>query len=151
MIRPYTDDDLEEVLDLWFRASLLAHPFLSEEFLDTERQQLAEQWLPTAETIVSVSGGRVVGFLSLVGNEVGGFFVDPDHQRQGIGRALMDTATDLRPFLELGVFEANPGARGFYAAYGFEVVGRQLNEDTGEPELRLRLGRTGVGVDIDAT
>lgn len=143
MIRPYTDQDLETVLDVWYRASLIAHAFLSEDFLASERRLLAEQWLPMSETHVYERQGTVVGFLSLVGNEVGGLFVDPRLQRTGVGRALMDHARASRPFLELGVFEANTIGRGFYEAYGFEFVCRQVEESTGLPELRLRLGEAG--------
>lgn len=139
VIRPYSEDDLGAVLDVWYRASLIAHSFLSEEFFAAERRQIVERWLPIAETTVYESGGSVVGFLSLIGNEVGAIFVDPDYQGRGIGRALMDGARDSLPFLELGVFEANSSGRGFYDAYGFEFVDRQVNEATGFPELRLRL------------
>ena len=141
IMRPYTDEDLGELLDVWYRASLIAHSFLPEGFFETERRQIAERWLPMAETTVYETGGHLVGFLSLVGNEVGGIFVDPDHQGRGIGRALMDGARDSRPFLELSVFEANSIGRRFYDAYGFKSVNRHIDEDTGQPELRLRLER----------
>ncbi len=141
MIRPYTDEDLGELLDVWYRASLIAHSFLPEGFFETERRQIAERWLPMAETMVYETDGRVVGFLSLIGNEVGGIFVDPDHQGRGIGTALMDGARDSRPFLELSVFEANSTGRRFYNAYGFETANRRIDEDTGQPELRLRFER----------
>lgn len=143
MIRPYVDRDLNELLDVWYRASLLAHPFLSQGFLETERREIADHWLPIAETIIYEIDGDVVGFLALIGNEVGAVFVDPDHQRKGIGRALMDTARDSRPYLELSVFEENTGGRSFYAAYGFELVDRQVDDLTGHPELRLRLASRG--------
>ena len=139
-IRPYTDEDLSELLDVWYGASLIAHSFLSEEFFETERRQIAELWLPRAETMVYETDGRVVGFLALMGNKVGGIFVDPDYQGRGIGRALMNAARDSRPFLELDVFEVNSIGRRFYDMYGFEVVDRHVNEATGQPELRLRLG-----------
>ena len=139
VIRPYTEDDLGEVLDVWYQASLVAHSFLTEEFLATERRQVAEHWLPMAETMVYETEGRVVGFLALIGNEVGAIFVDPNFQRRGIGRALMDRARDSRPFLELNVLEANATGRGFYDAYGFEFVDQHVGEATGQPELRLRL------------
>lgn len=139
MMRSYTAADLDAVLDVWYRASLIAHSFLPVEFLERERHQMAEQWLPMAETTVYESDGRVVGFLSLVGNEVGGIFVDPDHQGTGIGRALMDGASGSRSFLELDVFEANPIGRRFYESYGFGLVDRHIDEDTGQPALRLRL------------
>lgn len=140
-IRPYTDDDQEELLDVWYRASLIAHSFLSEEFFETERHEIAEQWLPAAETMVYEIEGRVVGFVALIGNELGAIFVDPNSQGRGIGRALMDAARASRPFLELDVFEANSIGRRFYDAYGFEFVDRHMNETVGLPELRLRLER----------
>lgn len=141
MLRQYTDEDLGELLDVWYRASLVAHSFLSEEFLDVERQQIAEQWLPMAEATVYEDEGRVVGFLALIGNEVGAIFVDPDCQGQGIGRTLMDSARDRRPSLELNVFEANSIGRRFYDAYGFEFVNRHVHDATDQPELRLRFER----------
>jgi len=140
VIRPYSEDDLADVLDAWYRASLVAHSFLSDEFLARERQEMADRWLPVAETTVYEHDGRVVGFISMIGNEVGGLFVDPDHQSRGIGRALMDHARGSRPFLELSVFEANETGRRFYDRYGFATVGRVMNEEAGHPELRMRLG-----------
>lgn len=140
MIRPFEKDDLPALLDAWYRASLTAHPFLSDEFLAAERHQMTHKWLPMSETQVYVADERVVGFLSLVDNEVGGLFVDPEYQGRGIGRALMDAARDSRPYLELTVFEANSQGRGFYDAYGFEVVERIADGVEGHPELRLRLG-----------
>ncbi|MEA3511174.1 MAG: GNAT family N-acetyltransferase, partial [Actinomycetota bacterium] len=68
MIRPYTDRDLADVLDVWYLASLEAHSFLSDEFFDTERQLIAEQWLPASETFVFEIDGRVVGSVSMSGN-----------------------------------------------------------------------------------
>ena len=139
MIRPYTAADLDELLEAWYQASLIAHFFLTEEFFVQERQQIAEQWLPMAETMVYEDKGRVVGFVSLVGNEVGAIFVYPDCQGRGIGRALMDWARASRPFLELDVFEANATGRRFYDEYGFQVVGRHAGEPPGQNQLRLRL------------
>ena len=145
MIRPYVDADLTALLDVWYRSSVVAHSFLPEEFFETERREIAETWMPMAETVVYELDGRVVGFLALIGNEVGAIFVDPEHQGRGVGRALMDWARDSRPFLELSVFEANQSGRGFYESYGFEYVGSAVNEATGHPELRLRLGPHPVG------
>lgn len=140
MIRPALPSDTEDLLDVWQRASEIAHHFLDEEFFPQERREIEERWLPIAETIVYETEGRVVGFLSLIGNEVGAIFVDPDRQGQGVGRSLMDWARDARPWLELNVFEANTTGRRFYEAYGFAYVSRHINEATGQPELRLRLG-----------
>lgn len=141
MIRPYTPDDLDAVLDVWHQASLLAHSFLTEEFFEAERQLIADHWLPAADVSVYESDGDVIGFLALIGNEVGAIFVRPTHHGRGVGRSLMDYARDSRPYLELDVFEANAIGRRFYDAYGFRLVDRHIDETTGQPALRLRLDR----------
>lgn len=53
MIRPYRSKDLGDVLELWHQASRIAHPFLTEAFLEKERAEIAERWLPVAETVVN--------------------------------------------------------------------------------------------------
>lgn len=138
-IRPYVDGDLDTLLDVWYQASVIAHPFLSADFLEQERTEIAERWLPNSETAVYEIDGTVVGFISMIGNEVGGLFVDPGQQGRGIGTVLMDHVRSSRPFVELDVFEANAIGRRFYAAYGFGVIGRAVDETTGRPELRLRM------------
>lgn len=139
MIRAYQAQDLQGVLDIWYRASLTAHPFLDEAFLQAERQEIVEKHMPVAETWVYGREGRIVGFIALLGCEVGAIFVDPQHQRQGIGRALMDHARELRGNLELDVFKENRIGRAFYDRYGFKVVVEHLHEASGQLQLRLRL------------
>lgn len=139
MIRPYSNDDLDDVLDAWYLASQEAHPFLDEDFFETERTLISDQFVPASETWVFETHGRVVGFVSLLDNEVGGIFVTPGHQSQGVGRALMDHVAATRPYLELEVFEANAIGRRFYDAYGFRAVAEGSDEATGHPVIRLRL------------
>ena len=138
MIRRYTAADLDQVLDAWYAASLDAHPFLDDAFFDAERELIADEFLPASETWVYESDGLVVGFVSLLGNEVGGIFVAPAHQNAGMGRALLDHAATSRPHLELEVFEANAIGRRFYDAYGFRAVTDGLHDATGHPVVRLR-------------
>lgn len=139
MIRRYRDSDLDTVLEAWYAASLLAHPFLDEEFFRRERIAIRDVHLRVAETWVYQYDGGVVGFVALVGNEVGGLFVDPGHQGRGIGRALMDHARAIHGTLELDVFRDNSAGRAFYAKYGFRQVGEGVHEETGLNQLRLRL------------
>lgn len=138
MIRLYQAKDTEAVITLWYEASLLAHPFLSEDFLAEEKINLRERFLPHSETWVEEREGQVVGFISLVDNEIGGLFVQPRWQRQGVGRGLVDKARRLHDSLELEVFEANEHGRAFYARYGFVPVRQFRDGETGQMMLRLR-------------
>lgn len=139
VIRPYTPEDREAVLEVWDESVPVAHPFWAPEVITRERQAIADRFLPRAETYVWERAGTIVGFVSLLGTEVGGLFVRPRCHRQGIGRALMDAARASREHLELEVFEANPIGRAFYQRYGFRVIGVHQDETTGLRVLRLRL------------
>ena len=139
MIRTYRDADMKELLDVWYRASLIAHPFLHKDFLEKEMKAIEEVYTPMAETWVYEQAGRVVGFIALIGDEVGAIFVDPQLQGQGIGRALMRQAQQLRDQLEVEVFEANEIGRRFYDRYGFEVIKEHIHQQTGHPLIRMRL------------
>lgn len=138
MIRPYDPDDRDALLAVWRESAMVAYPFWTPAMFEQERRDITEKYLPVAETHVFEYSDAVVGFISLLGNEVGGIFVAPQYQGQGIGRALMDWARQSRDHLELDVFEANEIGRAFYAAYGFGVVGVRVEEATGERVLRLR-------------
>jgi len=138
MIRPYQDADLEQLLSAWAAASALAHPFLSEEFVAQERVNIPTLYLPNAETWVCDRDGSVVGFISLLGNEVGALFVHPEYHKRGIGRGLMDKAAELRGNLEVEVFAANEIGRSFYARYGFKTLEHKRHQPTGQEMLRLR-------------
>lgn len=90
MIRKYEAKDLPELLDAWYEASRLAHPFLDDGFFEAERRAIPEKYVPIAETWVYEQAGRVVGFIVSIGHEVGALFVPPRLHGQGLGRALMD-------------------------------------------------------------
>jgi len=139
MIRKYQPADCDDVLNVWARASALAHPFLRRDFLELERHNIVNVHLPKADTWVWEADGHVVGFISLLGNEVGAIFVDPEFHRSGIGRVLMEKARALRGDLEVEVFERNLLGRAFYAKLGFELMHQSAHKQTGFEVMRLRL------------
>lgn len=141
MIRLYQDSDIEDVIEVWYQASLVAHPFLSESFLEREERMIRHVFLPDAQTWVHEKEHKLVGFISLLGNEVGAIFVHPSMHRQGIGKELMDKACSIHDSVELDVFKANSIGRAFYSKYGFEPIKVFTHGETGEPTIRLRLNR----------
>lgn len=82
--------------------------------------------------------GQVIGFVALIGNEVGALFVQPACHGSGAGRALMDKAVELCGDLEVEVFKKNDIGRRFYARYGFEPMQETLHEQTGNTLMRLK-------------
>lgn len=140
MIRKFKPTDQDQTLTVWYNASVVAHDFLGEDFFTKERKAIVENYFPVTEKWVYEFNGCVVGFIAMIENEVGAIFVDPDVQGQGIGRVLMDHVRQSRDFLELDVFKNNHIGRRFYDHYGFRFVHESIHEETGQPQLRLRLG-----------
>lgn len=137
-IRQYENSDLTAVLCSWETATRLAHPFMTDEFIAQERINVAELYIPNTDTWVLEIEGEVVGFIALIGNEVGAIFLLPKYHGQGAGKALMDKAQELHGDLEVEVFKANSIGRKFYSRYGFKHLEDKFHEPTGQPLLRLK-------------
>tara|TARA_B110000971_G_C19873378_1_gene437268 strand:+ start:375 stop:806 length:432 start_codon:yes stop_codon:yes gene_type:complete len=137
-IRQYNTSDLEAVLSSWEAATRLAHPFMTDDFLAQERKNVGEIYMPNTDTWVAELDGNVVGFVALMGNEIGAIFLQPNYHGKGIGKALIDKANELHSSLEVEVFKANAIGRKFYSRYGFEFLEEKHHEPTGQPLLRLR-------------
>lgn len=136
-IRKYHVSDLDSVLNAWEAASRMAHKFLTDTFLEQERRNIAEIYLPNTETWVAEVDGVVIGFIALMGNEVGAIFLQPDCHGKGIGKALMDKAQELHGNLEVEVFKENSIGCDFYSKYGFVPLAEKFHEPTGQQLLRL--------------
>jgi putative acetyltransferase len=76
-VRKYRDTDVESVLSAWENTQALAHPFLPAAFQEQEKKNIREVYLPNADTWVVENDDHVVGFIALIGNEIGGLFVQP--------------------------------------------------------------------------
>ncbi len=141
-IRLYEEHDLDAVLQAWQSASRLAHPFLSKAFIAQERENIPNVYLPNTETWVADQDGAVVGFLSLLDNEIGAIFVHPQFHGTGAGRALMEKAKSRHPVVYVEVFQANAIGRRFYEKSGFQRVHTYLHEPTRQIMLRLKFDAT---------
>lgn len=144
ILRPYDPArDLEPCLALWRRASEAGHPFLDAATLDADGEVVRAHYMPAAEITVAEAAGRPVGFIALLGETVGGLFVDPAHHGRGAGRALVLDAAGRKGALDVEVYEANEGARAFYRALGFVETGRREADDMGRPLPLISLRRAG--------
>ena len=137
-IRHYDSSDLQAVLSSWEVATRLAHPFMTDEFIAQERNNVAEIYMPNTDTWVVEIDGKVEGFVALMGNEIGAIFLQPKYHGKGAGRALMDKAQQLHGDLEVEVFKENSMGRKFYSKYGFELLEEKIHEPTGQQLLRLK-------------
>ena len=138
LIRQYKNDDLDAVMSSWENACALAHPFLSDEFQAKVRKDIPEMYIPNSDVWVVEWETDVVGFIALIGNEVGAIFLQPSHHGRKLGKLMMDKAKDLHGELEVEVFEKNTIGRKFYDCYGFELMEKKDHPESGEKVHRLK-------------
>jgi putative acetyltransferase len=138
MIRDVQNTDIDPVLDVWLRASIQAHDFISPDFWRSQLAAMREVYLPAAKTRVFEREGKVAGFCSVHGDTLAALFVSPEHQGGGVGKQLLVDAMASRLVLDLAVYSANVPAIGFYERHGFVVLNEQLDEHTGHLEKVMR-------------
>lgn len=126
MIRPYHYDDIDAVVDAWRVASLLAHPFFEESFLDQEADNIRNVYLAFAETYVTEINGEVIGFIAMIDHEIGGLFLHPEHHGRGLGRAMVDHVRAKRQMLAVEVFKKTPSVADSTRAMVFSTSTRSF-------------------------
>jgi len=95
--------------------------------------------IDAGDVTVAEVNGVVAGFLAFRGKDLNCLYVAGSAQGQGVGKALLDYAKNATDELELWTFQANSGARRFYAREGFSEV--ELTDGAGNdeslPDVRL--------------
>lgn len=167
-VRETNDGDVHRIAEIHVRSWQAAYRgLLPDALLDglsvSEREQswsallsgAGDRWLTL---VAEGSGGALTGFCSVatpgrdedVGEataEIGAFYVDPDHWREGVGRAMLSAA--LEKLGEKGwhdvvlwVLPENRAALAFYDRFGFAVEQgvEKREERSGRPAIRLRAG-----------
>jgi putative acetyltransferase len=140
MIRDFALSDMNDVLDIWLKASIKAHNFVEGKFWESKLDDMRETYIPSSDTYVFTDNGIIKGFLSLHGDTLAAIFVSPDFQGKGIGRQLMDKAKALREKLVLTVYRENAKSVQFYMKCGFEIVKERIDEHTGHIEILMQFG-----------
>jgi ribosomal protein S18 acetylase RimI-like enzyme len=118
VIRRYQAADFDPVNDLWRRARVQAFPDFQARkghTAEEDRAYFRRVVLVRNELWVAELDGHAVGFMAITGNFIDQLYVDPEHQRRGIGHALIAHARQLSPTgLRLFTFQSNANGRAFY-------------------------------------
>lgn len=123
LIRPYRDGDFDPVTILWRISSEKNLPELQREkghFFYEDRDYFRSHVLPSNDVWVVEINQRPVGFMAMHHDFIDHLYIDPDYQRRGIGKALLDFARQRSPeHVWLYTLQANVNARAFYEKNGF--------------------------------
>jgi GNAT superfamily N-acetyltransferase len=141
VLRELRAGDLDAISRVHWRACRIAYRFMSWSYSEDEvRRWYAGKFQVWDWGRVACADETVIGFSAAIGAHLDQLFVDPDHQRAGIGSALLAALLErrLRP-ATLNVFAMNAPARAFYERFGFRQVDAWWNEQDQALELLYRL------------
>ena len=140
-LRTSTQGDTDILFDIWHRAVLATHDFVSKADLEIFTRVVREDYLPNVELLVAVDeNDRPLGFMGMSDANIDSLFVDPDFHGRGLGRMLVENAqARFSGGVTVDVNEQNEQAVGFYRRLGFRVTSRSPVDDTGKPYPLLTL------------
>jgi putative acetyltransferase len=149
-VRPYRSDDATALMAL-FRDTI--RRVNSRDYDETQIRAWAPdnidsvRWAARFEgrfVVVAEEAGVPIGFGELEADgHIDRFYVSADHQRQGVGRALINAIiaeADRRGLTELFV-EASITAKPFFEAHGFTVIAPQTVSCRGAELVNFRMSR----------
>ena len=123
IIREYQAEDFDAVTVLWRVSREKSLPEFQLEkghFFYEDRNYFQNYVLKSNRVWVVELEDRPVGFMAMNSDFIDQLYIDPDFQRRGIGRSLLEFAREQSPaHLWLYTLQVNVNARAFYEKNGF--------------------------------
>ena len=123
IIREYRNEDFDAVTILWRISREKSLPEFQLEkghFFFEDRDYFQKQIVKNNQIWVVESQNYPVGFMAMNNDFVDQLYIDPNHQRRGIGRSLLNLARERSPdHVWLYTLQVNTSAREFYEKNGF--------------------------------
>lgn len=137
LIRKFAQDDIDSVLKIWLGASIKSHDFVPAQFWEDKIEMMRKTYLPSSETFVCEENDQILGFYSLVDNNLAAIFVDVELQGVGIGKKMLEDAKDKRLEINLSVYKKNKKSLYFYLRNDFKIIQEQMDVNTNEIEILM--------------
>jgi len=137
----YTDIYRLQILNVWEKAVLATHHFLSSTDFEEIKELVTNINFSDFEVFCLTKKNLVVGFIGVADKKVEMLFIDPKFFGQGLGYQLLNFAAKELKADKVDVNEQNPKGVKFYQKFGFETFERTNKDDQGRnyPLLRMKL------------
>lgn len=139
MIKIFTEDQTDELMDFWLNNIKKTNDFIDKKYWDSLSVNFRENYLPESETYTYQVEGKITAFISIIEDgTIVSFFVDEPWKNQGIGMQLLERAKSKYKTLDISVYKKNSNATTYFANRGFRVLYEQNDINTGEAEYFMR-------------
>ena len=133
-IRKFCIDDLDIVMDIWFKSNIDVHHFISENYWK-DKFDFVRKEIEKSEIYVCEENKKILGFAGVCGEYIAGIFILKDFRNRGIGKKLLDYLKNIKESLSLHVYEKNRSALRFYLRENFIVNEIKKDEIVKENEV----------------
>jgi len=118
-IKNLATKDIETVVELWYKTSIIAHDFIPESYWAKNKDAMTSIYLPNSETYVAIEDEKIVGFISMAENLLAAIFVDNKIQGKGVGKELLNFIKKRRNKIQLQAYKKNTKTVDFYKSQNF--------------------------------
>lgn len=133
--------DFDELLEVWESSVRATHDFLTENDILSLKPLVRNEYLQSVTLFCVRRDGQIVGFMGLSSDKIEMLFIRAENRGQGIGKRLVEYATNEKGIEKVDVNEQNPQAVGFYERMGFRTVKRNPTDAQGRPFPILEMAR----------
>ncbi len=136
-LRPLHEQDVVGIAAVHRRACLIAYAFMGWSYSEQDvRDWYGTKFREWTWGLVAEVEDAIVGFVACGNAHLDQLFVDPGHQRRGLGARMLAAAMERTPPVEtLNVYQQNRAARRFYERHGFGPLASFWNDEAGAVEL----------------
>ncbi len=139
ILRP-TPQDYDELLTVWEASVRSTHHFLTEENIQFYKPLIRNQYFQAVELyVIRNREGKIAAFMGLSDELIEMLFIHPDEQGKGYGKLFIQYALHEKHIYKVDVNEQNEQAYQFYLHTGFQPIGRDETDPTGNPFPILHL------------
>jgi ribosomal protein S18 acetylase RimI-like enzyme len=125
-IRKYAEGDFDALVTRWHETNRASYPYVEQHLrhtLEGARGFFRATILASCAVWVAEQSEDLVGLVAIEAPWIRQLAVFPEHQRRGVGTALLRQARECSPSeLRLYTFQRNDKARAFYEKHGFRIV-----------------------------
>lgn len=146
----------DELAEVWEASVRSTHHFLTEKDILFYKPLVRNEYIPAVELYVIRNGqNRIAAFMGLSEELIEMLFVHPEEQGKGYGKQLIEFAVYDKHIFKVDVNEQNEKATSFYLNRGFEIVGRDETDPSGNPfpilhlalkEIELQTTNEGISI-----
>ena len=137
MIRAYKENDIDILIDIWYKSSLQAHDFIYSGYWESQMEEMRGKYIPMSETHVITNQIKIIGFISMVEDYLAALFIDVAYQNNGAGKELLNFEKRRRNKIRLKVYKENLSAVRFYEKNGFIIKEELTDEQTNKQEYLM--------------